>query len=375
MPEIKSSGDPHSDVWIICERPFSTDIEKGVLFSGGYGYVFRKMLSDAKFFDNEYYITCRKPDPLDTNSARIIENDLNHYKPKIIITIEETGKFLCSELEKTGKILGRSKLSPDSLEALSDIEKYCGSLLTSPKLKYEHYVIPTFSPEYVSQNWKQRDIITSFDLGKAHSELEYYRENGKLQPYKARTLVTETEDFDYLLSVIENFTSKPGSIISNDIETVYPHTDSMFIGHPGSFISVGLANSDNFGISFDLFRKSNKETIKLWRCLHKLFEQTIQLGQNFLIFDIHRYQMLGFKINKEQCHDTLIRQHILYPELPKSLQFMTRQYTRQPYYKDEGKGWTMKDIKKLRHYNCLDVTVTYEIYNKQEVFLKERGLL
>jgi hypothetical protein len=51
---------------------------------------------------------------------------------------------------------------------------------------------------------------------------------------------------------------------------------------------------------------------------------------------------------------------------------MTRQYTREPYYKDEGHGWSFKDMRKLKRYNALDVTVTYEVYLAQEQEFKER---
>jgi len=100
-----------------------------------------------------------------------------------------------------------------------------------------------------------------------------------------------------------------------------------------------------------------------------------QLGQNFFNFDLFRYEALGFDIPTKNCQDTLIRHHILWPELPHKLQFLTRQYTRQPYYKDEGKMWNMKDMRQLRRYNCLDVCVTMEVYLQQELEFNERPYL
>ena len=85
--------------------------------------------------------------------------------------------------------------------------------------------------------------------------------------------------------------------------------------------------------------------------------------------------MLGFRIDKTKVVDTMIRQHILWPELPKDLAFMSRQYTREPYYKDEGHGWNMKNMTKLKRYNALDTTVTFEVYLAQEKEFDERPYL
>jgi hypothetical protein len=57
------------------------------------------------------------------------------------------------------------------------------------------------------------------------------------------------------------------------------------------------------------------------------------------------------------------------------LQFLTRQYTREIFYKDEGHSWNLKNMNKLRRYNCLDVCVTYEVYDEQEEEFKRRGHL
>jgi hypothetical protein len=43
------------------------------------------------------------------------------------------------------------------------------------------------------------------------------------------------------------------------------------------------------------------------------------------------------------------------------------QYTRLPYFKDEGKGWTLREgLPKLKRYNCLDACSTYEVWEEQE---------
>lgn len=369
MPYIKPRGNPHSKVWVVVEEPLSLDKEKGFMFSSGTGYVFEKMMNDAGIRD--YYVVARKPDTDDKFACSIIENELNHYQPPLIIALEEAGKFFCREMVKNE--FSTRKLAENE----SEISKYAGSLLSSHLLQYPHYLVPTYSPDTVVKNWKMRDIVVSLDLGKVASELEYYEKNRVLEPLPARTLLYNITNFAELCSYLDGF--KQCALLSNDIETVYPRNNknkpSLYKNHPGLPVSVSFASSKDFGISFELFRDSTSETRILWRKIQEVFDRVPQLGQNFFTFDLSRWQMLGFRIDRFRVVDTLIRQHILFPELPKDLAFMTKQYTREPYYKDEGHGWNFKNMGKLKRYNALDTTVTFEVYLGQELEFNERPYL
>ena len=108
--------------------------------------------------------------------------------------------------------------------------------------------------------------------------------------------------------------------------------------------------------------------------MDEIFRAKWQLGQNYTTFDAHWLRALGFSVNLSLVHDTLIRHHILWPGLRHKLEFQTMQYTREPYYKEEGKSWSPREgIDKLMKYNCKDTLVTYEIYNAQELEFKERA--
>jgi hypothetical protein len=105
-----------------------------------------------------------------------------------------------------------------------------------------------------------------------------------------------------------------------------------------------------------------------------LYEHEI-LGQNFFNYDAYYYDALGFRIRMDVVKDTLHRHHILWPELSHKLQFLTRQYTREPYYKDESSHWTPKQLDRYRRYNCLDACITYEVYLGQEEEFTQRSHL
>jgi len=250
------------------------------------------------------------------------------------------------------------------------LQKYAGSLLESPSLKYPHYCIPLYGPDRYVQDWAERNVSTYIDLQKIKSEFEYWQTHGYLQKLTERKMLYGDLSLDAVLQFVN--TCRNSKLVSVDIETVYPRSKSAFYPHPGYPVTIGLANSATNAISFILFRDDPAENRTLWRSLYDLFANTPIHGQNFFNFDALFLNALGFTVDLSKVQDTLIRHHILWPELSHKLQFMTRQYTREPYYKDEGHGWSIKYMDKLRRYNCLDVCVTYEIWEAQDEEVKQR---
>lgn len=362
MPYIHSKGSPSSDVWVITFRPLPGDVDRGYIYSSGLGFMFDKIMKDAGI--NDYYVTCLMPDTANVNACRNLDGELNQYQPKIILPIDAYGARLCDEL--IPKRQGKS-YDPDTD---SEISKYCGSLLHSAFLQYPHYVIPIIDPTYIAQQYKLRDQVL-LDLVKAKLELDYIKANGCLQALPQRQLITNFSEFDELLYIIDAMQS--AERVSNDIETIYPKAKEPMYGKtPGLPVVAALATSADYAISFDFFRDSVSETKELWTHLDRLFRNTRTIGQNFLNFDMYYYEMLGFEFPEDKVSDTLVRHHVLWPELPHKLQYLCRQYTREPYYKDEGQGWSVKKMDNLKRYNALDAAVTYEVWEAQEEEFKER---
>ena len=367
MPLIANKGTPDADIWFVVERPFGNDTNKGYLYSSGLGYMWDKLVQEAGV--GRYFVTCVFPDTDNYFAARSIIGEAQHWQPRIIIPLDTAGRHFCPEL------LPSRRTKTYNEEKDSEIFKYAGSILTCDKLNFPHYIIPTLAPDLIARQYKLKEQV-QLDIAKAVAELEYFKQNGILQPLPQRKLQIDFESFDEQLHILDSFCDY--KYISNDIETIYPRkgsakNPSQFYGkHPGYPITVGLAPSKDFGISIDLFREKPSENIELWRKLDKLFKNTIQIGQNFFNFDLNFYEMLGFRFRVSEIQDTMIRHHVLWPELPHKLQHLTRQYTREAYYKDEGHGWSMKDMRKLKTYNCKDVCITYEVFEEQEKEFDER---
>lgn len=362
MPYITSRGDPASRIWILMDHPFPSDILKGYILSGGLGYVYQTMLEEAGLSFSDCYVVSRHPDTDNPKAVSgALDNSLDLYRPPFILVMNEVGMQYLPELKPREQKESYRK----------QLNKYAGSLLRCEKLQWDHWMIPVYGPDRCAQDWRERNVTTYIDFQKLRDELNYWKLHGVVQPLRARKLLFTDLSTEEIINV---FDTRFGSAkyLSEDIETVYPKAKSAFLPHPGYPITLGIADSADFGISFNLFRETPAETRYLWRKLDELNYGAQIIGQNWFNFDACFVQALGFSLRKERFFDTLIRHHILWPELSHKLQFLTRQYTREPYYKDEGKHWSMKHLSKLRRYNCLDVCVTYEVFEAQEEEFKDR---
>lgn len=116
------------------------------------------------------------------------------------------------------------------------------------------------------------------------------------------------------------------------------------------------------------------DRLELYRLL--LENQIPKVGQNLMydatMLDQNRINMRNI------VHDTMIAQHVLLPDLPKSLPFMSSIYTDMPYYKDEGKVWNKPRTPELERqyfeYNAKDICATAETYLQQVEELKAENL-
>lgn len=361
MSLIANHGDPANPIWVVITEPYEKDSEHQTLFSCGYGYNFKKVWKLAGLPDP--YICSVKPCLGATydNLTRLnmLQADIEQYKPILIVPLDDNVlNFLVPE-------------TTQQKEKNSSLRKWAGSLLQSRFIKYPHYVIGSHEPEWVTRNWDYHEIQAFIDFGHVKEEYDFWGSNGRLNPLPQRRLITEpsfTDLLDYLLSC--------GNLpyISLDIETIRPRKGTFYhdLKHPGYPYTCAIAKSPHDAISFSYWDYPPEQAIRIWRVFDELLQKVPQIGQNYFTFDSHFKEALGFKLCLDRCSDTLIRHHILWPGLEHKLQFQTKQYTREPYYKDEGKSWSSKYKRQLMIYNAKDAAVTYEVWLAQEKEFDDR---
>ena len=127
-----------------------------------------------------------------------------------------------------------------------------------------------------------------------------------------------------------------------------------------------------------------EQMVMLWRSLNRVLTTRKRdgspkiIGQNFFRFDVFILSWLGFdykKILRNMYFDTCEGFQCLEPELPANLAFLASTYTREPFYKAEGKERnTRQGEMEFRTYGVKDVCVDLEIAPQIIKELKADGL-
>jgi len=349
-------GVPSAPIWIVGEAPGADEDQAGVPFVGASGRELDRMLVEAGIpsglccFVNPYKVR-----PPDNDIDRIEETgitkqlfeeqfieELNEYKPSFIAPVGGTSlQILC-------------EFTIDHRDKESKISKWRGSLLSSEQLRWPHYVIPNFHPAYILREWSDRDVVV-FIFRRLKEEYDYFAANGKHQPLPERELIADPS-FGEAQEYLNECLAHPGPT-SVDIELLARRVP----------ICCSFSFSRNSAVSISLLDGDVSNLRVLWRLINRVLAEKRLVGQNWTTFDSNWMEALGFNGGVRLCDDTLVRHHVLHPELSHKLDFQVMQYTRQPFYKDEGRGWVLRDgMVKLKRYNCLDACCTLEVYEEQE---------
>lgn len=362
MSVIADFGYTTNPIWILLDAPYSTDAADGVILGGGYGYNFKKIWKLAGLSLNDIYIKSLRPCIGATYTKENVLSNLLHdveiSKPPIIIPLsDEILNYLVP-------------LTTQAKEKNSSLAKWAGSLLHSPYIATPHYIIGSHPPDWVTRNWDYNEIQAFIDFGHVKEEFEYWRKYGTINPLTNRNLIVQPIFPDLIAFLHDCLKCK---YIGSDIETIRPKKDATYYKiNPGYPYTIALAQSATLAMSFSLWDYTPEQCVMIWRLLDEVLSKVPQIGQNYFLFDAHYLAALGFSLCLKRCMDTLIRHHVLWPSLKHALHFQTRQYTREPYYKDEGKNFNIKQKAKFMTYNAKDAAVTYEIWERQEEEFAER---
>jgi len=359
---INNYGPETSPIWILLDAPYDNDANDGVILSGGYGYNFKKIWKMGGLSVGDIHIKSIRPCLGATYvKENVLSNllvDMDKSKPTIIVPLsDEILNYLVPH-------------TTQAKEKNSSLGKWAGSLLQSKYLTYPHYIIGSLPPEQVTRQWDYSEIQAFIDFGHVREEFDYWKQYGTLNPLPRRNLITEPSYPD-LVSFLHDCLAF--RYVSVDIETIRPKEGSFYhsvnCGYP---YTIAIATSPKDAVSFSFWDYDPNQSVQIWRMLNEIFKKVPQIGQNYFLFDSHYLEAIGFRLTLSRCVDTLIRHHILWPSLKHALHFQTRQYTREPYYKDEGKNFNVKRKQQFMIYNAKDAAVTYEIYLAQEDEFRER---
>ena len=353
---------------LVGEAPGAEEELQGRPFVGASGWLLDSLLSSIKlprsacFVGNVYQYRPPNNDlsivdrdcPQWLESTTQLTKDLVSYNPTVICALGETAlNFL------TGK---------------KGITKWRGSILPTAAtlaLPSPSKVIPTIHPAAVLRiyNWYK---VVQFDLARVKEEAVSPELNLPIRQYEIVDTLTRFAEVGELL--------RKSEYLSFDIETT----------RAGKLICIGFSTQQDNAWCFNLakfispadFRQALIILAEILGCSNRKIAQNAQ-------FDILTLALRYGIVVKNLWMDTMLAHHACYPELRKSLAFLTSIHTREPFYKDEAKpkedeeadevtkekAWSDKLMsdegfqQRLFIYNCKDAAVTFECAMKLDSLL------
>lgn len=319
--------------------------------------------------------------PVDVNSCYL--TSLSKYKfVKNTQISDDNREQLWKELDLLDPncilILGNETLW--ELTRNKGLHLYRGSILKTINQRYKCVV--SFNPGSILftkkseekedkglKNWK--DLVTvKWDIRRAveESKTKEFTENH----YDLSIARTNLDLYRFINSTNNR------QLVSVDIETF--HTVP---------ICISLAFSSKRSISVPLIKFPDFETTKSdlvhnWKDVAEVLADPsiMKIGQNFKFDEtLLKYcydDKLYFGLKTQSFYfDTMLAFKTLYPELSPSLAFQCSIYTREPYYKEEGKGYNPRKDKadRLLLYNAKDAVITFECFEKEYKELEEQNKL
>lgn len=357
MPNyVNGIGPLEPDLLICGEAPGANENTQGVPFVGASGEILDTALYKAGMKRSEAYITNVvkfQPPYNDFKKLHLINVDLN-----------ESIRLLWDEeinLRKPKCILAIGDEALQAVCGVSGILKYRGSILLAKDGVTK--VVPTIHPAAL------------FGRGDAGGlEFTYL----KLIEHDIARAVEESKTRQL------NLPERRLDVAHNSLDTFrffdeYKHLDKASIDIESINcvpVCVGFAFSRSHALSIPLLRSIGKHKLtdmgdheldEVWKTIDIQLRRIRAIGQN-LKYDEFKLNRIGFRIPNVYS-DTLIKTRVIFPELPKkSLDVQSSLWTREPYYKEEGKEFKLgkQNVEQLFKYNAKDCAVTFEIDEEQD---------
>jgi len=367
MPNcVSGQGNPYAKLLVLGDFPNQTEDKYSKPFMGSTGELLDRVFTELGHNDwrTEYWLTYAYRYRPPFNDAKQLST--------VCEDEEETQRLYTEILEiKPNCILTLGPVSFEKITGITKFLNYRGSIL--PSQVSDAKVVGTIHPGHLvrsSDESEDHDIskgmfsyvwkwVLTNDIKRAIKESQTM---GCSLPQ--RSLLIARNSVDVSRFIDRGF--KSSDRVFADIETIESTV-------PGC---ISLAWNREEAISIPLFSRVGKYEISsipstdlafIWQKLDWLFRNKEVGGQNFK-FDQAKLEMLGFTF-KGLKTDTSLKAHTINPEIPYvGLAFLSSIWTREPYYKDEGKEFIFgkHNIDRWFLYNAKDSAVDCEVDEEQE---------
>lgn len=357
MPNrVEGVGPLEPKLMVVGEAPGRHENEQGIPFVGPTGQMLNEFLSSAGIRRSDCYITnvvkyqppfndIKKLHLIGVDLAQSIrelwDNEINIFHPNCILAVGD--------------------VALNALTGYSGILNYRGSILRANDGKTK--VVPTIHPAALFSH-NTSDEGASGGLSYVYSKLiqaditravEESQTSSINLPERALTVAHNSLDVFRFFDEYKNLNRA-----ACDIESINCIP-----------ICVGFAFSRYHALSIPLLRRigqnvltdmGDNELDECWRIIDTQLRRLQLVGHNFK-YDEFKLGLTGFEC-PNVVSDTLIKVRVIFPELPdKRLSTVSSLWTREPYYKDEGKEFKIGKQKpeQMFLYNAKDCAVEFEV--------------
>jgi DNA polymerase I-like protein with 3'-5' exonuclease and polymerase domains/uracil-DNA glycosylase len=365
---VLGTGSDNPEIIIITDYPSDEEISNNQAFVGSTGNLFKSLFEENHYSYNNVYRTtfCKEPASEFQTLIRKGKYKLNGLPIEVRNYLNSQHDLLKEELQefKPLILIAAGDIPLYYLGNETKCRKFRGSIIPSNFSYNNQTTVPLLSvlpPRWIFSDFKYK-YITVADISKAifaiNNKTELFPQN-----YHLWTCFNDT--------ALREGLKRVGEWCTVDIETIYNYITCL---------GIAVSSHEAFCIPFQDPRIPTSELIAMLRTLDSFLrnKKLLKVGQNFN-YDWSILEKKGFSVSGF-IGDTMLLSHVLYPDFPKGLDFLTSIYTNIPYYKDDGKeafrvpAKKDKQFDKLYLYNCTDCVATYQTYESQLKELDEAGL-
>jgi len=369
MPNyVPGEGSFYARLMVIAEAPGKTEDEYQRPLIGPTGELLNDILAEAEVSRNELYLT---------NVVKY-RPPLNDFKQLHLIGVdlaESIRRLWDEEIHKIRPncILALGNEALKATTGKEGITNYRGSILLANDGRTK--VVPSLHPavlfpkhdnEEAPYPWVWKKIITE-DIKRA---IEESKTQSLDLPHRELKVAHSSLD---VFRFFQEYPVEEFPRAANDIESINCIP-----------VCTGFAFTRHHALCIPLLRKiggvhltdmSLSELADCWQLAQEALLKYGLVGQNFS-YDSFKQRRIGFRIGRV-VSELLLKAHTIFPELPlKKLSMLSSLWTREPFYKDDGKEEKIGkkfDVEKFFKYNARDCAVEFEVDEEMETDLVALG--
>lgn len=370
---VSSHGYSDAALFFLGGHPLKDDLLSGAALSGSIERTLNEFLKPEMLNLKECYRSVFIKEKLEysgTNPKKLYQAlskiDIKHYEEKLFEEIRDVNPTVIIPLDD----IALSAVFPH----INHIKKprnrkfwiYCyrGSVLSlredwQTQLNDTIRIIPVLGPQILYQDYTSRGI-TRMDYSRIKSHIN------RRDPISDFGLVWVARTALQFQEFLDRQLKKHPVRVTFDIETY---------GGLITCISFCFDSYEAVSVPFIDDKISNGERALLWMLVAKVLNSDLEKNNQNIKYDWTILARHAFNV-KNVRSDTMLKGALLYPELPKGLDFYTSVFTEMPYYKDEGKEFNPKlhSRDKLYLYNAKDSLAAHITADEMDKELVETGM-